>query len=107
MSWIKKDDQVIVISGNDRGKTGKVLEVKKDRIVVQGINMRKRHLKKTQKAQMAQIIEREMSIAISNVALCTKEGKKIKPRIKVKPDGGRNLIYLEKDKEVLIRTIKP
>jgi len=105
--WIKKDDQVLVVAGNDKGKVGKVLQRDKDFVVVQGVNMRKKHLKKSQKSQMAQIVEMEMPIHLSNVALCTKDGKKIKPRVKVKPDGGRDLIYFENEKENLLRTIKP
>jgi len=104
--WIKKDDQVVVIAGNDKGKVGKVMQCDSKRIVVQGVNLRKKHLKKSQKSQMAQIIEMEMPIDISNVALCTKDGTKIKPRIKVKPDGGRDLVYYVNDKENFLRTIK-
>ena len=105
--WIKKEDQVVIVAGNDRGKVGKVLQRDKQYVVVQGVNMRKKHMKKSQKAKMAQIVEMEMAIHISNVALCTKDGKKIKPRVKVKPDGGRDLVYLANDKETLLRTIKP
>ena len=105
--WIKKDDQVLVVAGNDKGKVGKVLQRDKDFVVVQGVNMRKKHLKKSQKSQMAQIVEMEMPIHISNVAHCTKDGTKIKPRVKVKPDGGRDLIFFENEKENLLRTIKP
>ncbi|NGX33598.1 MAG: 50S ribosomal protein L24, partial [Candidatus Anoxychlamydiales bacterium] len=70
--WIKKDDSVVVIAGNDKGKVGTVLSKNKDRVVVQGINMRKKHMKRTQKTQAAQIVEMEMPIHISNVALCSK-----------------------------------
>ena len=105
--WIKKDDQVIVITGNNKGKNGKVLQRDEDFVVVQGINMRKKHLKKSQKSQISQIIETEMPIHISNVALCTKEGEKIKPRIKMKPNGGRDLVYYINNKETFLRNIKP
>jgi large subunit ribosomal protein L24 len=49
-----------------------------DRIVVQGINVRKKHMKRTQQTQGGRIIEMEVPIHISNVCLCDKEGKRMK-----------------------------
>ncbi len=48
---LKKNDIVIIVAGNDRGKTGKILKVfpKNDRVIIEGINMRKRHTKPSQK----------------------------------------------------------
>jgi len=71
---IKADDQVIVISGKDRGKRGKVLRVepKKDRVYVEGLNIIKRHQRPTQTAsgqQAGGVIEREGPIHVSNVML--------------------------------------
>ncbi len=68
---IRKNDNVIVISGNDKGKTGKVLKVfpKKFRVIVEGINLRKRHTKPSQKSPQGGIIEKEASINASNVML--------------------------------------
>jgi len=68
---IRKNDNVMVISGNDRGKTGKVLKVfpKKSRVIVEGINLRKRHTKPNQKSPQGGIIEKEAPIHSSNVML--------------------------------------
>jgi len=68
---IKKNDNVIVISGNDRGRTGKVLKVfpKDLKIIVEGINVRKRHTKPSQKTPQGGILEKEASIHVSNVML--------------------------------------
>ena len=68
---IRKSDNVIVISGNDNGKTGKVLKVfpKVSRIIVEGINLRKRHTKPTQKNPQGGILEKESPIHVSNVML--------------------------------------
>ena len=68
---IKKNDKVKVITGNDKGKTGKVLKVfpKTSRIIIEGVNLRKRHTKPTQRNPQGGIFEREMSIQISNVML--------------------------------------
>ena len=61
----------MVISGNDRGKTGKILKVfpKKTRVIVEGINLRKRHTKPSQKSPQGGIIEKEAPIHASNVML--------------------------------------
>ncbi len=68
---IRKNDNVMVISGNDRGKTGKVLKVfpKKLRVIVEGINVRKKHTKPSQNNPQGGIIEKESPIHISNVML--------------------------------------
>lgn len=68
---IKKNDTVMVIAGNDRGKTGKVLKVfpKESRLIVEGINIRKRHTKPTQKNPQGGILEKEAPIHISNVMI--------------------------------------
>ena len=68
---IKKGDTVFVNAGNDKGKTGKVLEVlkEKDRVVVEGINVVKKHTKPNAKAPQGGILEQEAGIHISNVQL--------------------------------------
>lgn len=68
---IKKNDMVMVISGNDKGKTGKVLKVfpKAYRVIVEGINIRKRHTKANQKNPQGGILEKEGSIHASNVMI--------------------------------------
>jgi len=103
--WIKKDDRVVVISGNDRDKAGVVLARKKDKVIVQGINIRKKHMKRTQKTQAAQIVEMEMPVHISNVAMCSSDDKPIKVKVKIQK-GEKKLIYLDKGKEVVLRKIK-
>ena len=83
---VKKDDNVIVISGNFKGKTGKILKVfpKKDRVIVEGVNLRKRHTKANQNNPQGGIIEKESPIDASNVMYIdpktsepTRIGKKI------------------------------
>ncbi|HKI78456.1 MAG TPA: 50S ribosomal protein L24 [Ignavibacteriaceae bacterium] len=68
---IRKNDNVMVIAGNDTGKTGKVLKVftKESRIIIEGINLRKRHTKPNQKSPQGGIIEKEAPIHFSNVML--------------------------------------
>ena len=72
---IRKDDTVLVISGKDRGKTGKVRESLPDqgRVVVDGVNVVKRHMKPRGNVRQAGIIEREQAIPVSNVmVICAK-----------------------------------
>ncbi len=83
---IKKNDNVIVIAGNYKGQTGKVLKVfpKKNRVIIEGVNIRKRHTKPNQQYPNGAIVEKEMPIDASNVMLVdpktgkpTRIGKKI------------------------------
>ena len=92
---IKTDDEVIVISGKDRGKRGKVLRVDptKERCYVEGLNMIKRHQKPQQTGTTAQqtggVIEKEGPIHLSNVMpLDPKDGKPTRIRIEIE-DGKR------------------
>ena len=68
---VKKDDLVVVIAGKEKGKKGKVLKVfpKKGRVIVEGLNLVKRHTRPNQMTQQGGIIEREAPMAISNVQL--------------------------------------
>jgi large subunit ribosomal protein L24 len=68
---IRKNDNIVVIAGNDRGKTGKVLKVfpKTSRIIIEGINLRKRHTKPNQKNPQGGILEKEAPIHVSNVMI--------------------------------------
>ena len=80
---IKTDDQVVVISGKDRGKTGKVLrtEPKKNRVFVEGLNIIKRHERPRSTGDMATaspggIVEKEGPIHVSNVQVLDPKGNK-------------------------------
>jgi large subunit ribosomal protein L24 len=70
MAHVRKGDLVVVTAGKDKGKRGKVLRVLKNgRVIVEKVMMVKRHSKPTQKNPQGGIVEKEGSIAISNVAL--------------------------------------
>jgi len=92
---IRTDDQVIVISGKDRGKTGRVLRVdpRRERVFVEGLNIVKRHQRPTQTAggqTAGGVIEREGPIHVSNVMLIDpKDGKPT--RIGIQMQDGRRL----------------
>lgn len=75
---IKKGSRVLVIAGNDRGKTGEVIGRSEERVLVQGVNIRKKHMRRTQQTQGGRVIEMEVPIHISNVCLCDKDGNRLK-----------------------------
>ena len=91
---IKKGDNVIVLTGKDKGKTGEVVEILRadNRAVVRGINMVKRHTKPSA-ASAGGLVEKELSIHISNIALV--DGKTSKPTrvgYKLNQDGTKSRI---------------
>lgn len=96
---IKKGDQVIVISGDDKGKTGEVIKAmpKESRVVVSGVNMVKRHTKPS-KTSAGGIISKEASIHVSNVAIVS-NGKASK--VGYKEDKGNKVRVARKTGEVI------
>nr|WP_196788565.1 50S ribosomal protein L24 [Motilibacter rhizosphaerae] len=89
---IKKGDRVLVIAGKDKGATGRVLEVlrERDRVVVEGVNRIKRHTRVGQTARGAKtggIVTTEAAIHISNVMLSVeKDGKRVGTRVGVREE---------------------
>ncbi|MGI9115884.1 MAG: 50S ribosomal protein L24 [Chthoniobacterales bacterium] len=83
---VKKGDNVEVIAGNFRGSSGKILQVlpKKQRVLIEGVRIIKRHLRKSQDNPQGKIAEREGPIHISNVRLIEKTEKKGKPKKETK-----------------------
>lgn len=71
---VKRGDEVIVIAGDERGKRGKVITLlpKKNRVIIEGVKMIKRHTKKNQQNPQGAIVEREGSVHLSNVMLAEK-----------------------------------
>ena len=94
---IRKGDQVTVVSGKDRGKTGRVLRVepRKERVFIEGLNMVKRHQRPQQvagahtEARLGGVIEREGPIHVSNVMLLDPKGKPT--RVGIERDEGRRV----------------
>jgi large subunit ribosomal protein L24 len=83
---VKKGDEVEVISGNFKGSSGKILEVlpAKQRVLVEGVRIIKKHLRKSEDNPQGKIAEREGPIHISNVKLIERE-KKVEKKTKTKP----------------------
>ena len=103
MRRIRKDDEIIVISGKDKGRRGKVVRmVDSDRVIVAGVNLIKRHTKPNPARNVAGgIVEREAAIHVSNVMLfnpITKKGDRIGFRVL---EDGRKVRYFKSNDEVV------
>jgi large subunit ribosomal protein L24 len=98
---IKRNDTVKILAGKDKGKTGKVLKIDREngRVVVQGLNMVKKTMKKRNQQDRGGIIEVEAPLHISNVALVTKDGST--SRIGYKFEDGKKVRFAKKTGEVL------
>ncbi|MFZ2887217.1 MAG: 50S ribosomal protein L24 [Minisyncoccia bacterium] len=95
---IKKGDTVVVIAGKNRGTTGKVELVltKKNMIVIDGVNVVKKHRRATQASRKGQIVEKSMPVHISNVMLADpKGGKPTRVRIERTKDGARERVAVK------------
>lgn len=103
MLHIKKDDTVFVLSGNDKGKKGRVLSIdpKKGRAIVEGINMIKKSTKPTAQHPQGGIIEKEAPIALCKLAvLDPKSGKPTRVGFKIKEDGKKVRISKKSGEEI-------
>lgn len=93
MNKLKKNDNVLVIAGKDKGKQGPVRELrpKDGRAIVTGINMIKKHQKARSQTEPAGIIEREAAIQLANLMLvCKNCGKPARVGIHFRPDGTKS-----------------
>lgn len=99
---IKKNDTVIVISGADKGKSGKVLHVLRgvNRVLIEGINMKKRHERSRRQGQKGQIIEKPGTIHASNVMLLDPKSN-VRTRISISRESGKAVRIAKKSGAVI------
>jgi large subunit ribosomal protein L24 len=102
---IRKGDIVMAIAGNERGSTGTVLSCSSEKAVVQGLNMRKRHVKKSQLNPKGSIISFEAPIHISNLKVFAGD-KPVKLKVNVDHSGNRQFVYKNGDDNVVYRSVK-
>jgi large subunit ribosomal protein L24 len=103
---VARDDTVIVISGDDKGKTGKVLKVfeKNQRVIVEGVNFIKRHTKPKSRMQPGGMVEKEAPIHVSNVmVVCPRCGEGTRPK-RTKHIEGRSVRVCGKCNEIIGKT---
>ena len=95
---LKRGDVVQVIAGKDKGNTGKILSIdrERERVVVEGINMVTKHVKPTQAGQEGKITRFEAPIHYSNVLLfCKKSGKGERIKIQVNDDNSKTRVFVK------------
>ena len=90
---IKKGDMVVVLKGKDRGKEGVVMRVmpKDGKVIVEGVNIAKKHQKSTRATMQAGIIDKDMPMDVSNVAILS-QGKPSRVGFRVEADGTKTRI---------------
>lgn len=100
---IRKNDQVLILAGKDKGKSGKVLAVfpKSGRVLVEGVNFIKKHQRQTAANAPSGIIEKEAALHASNVALL-QDGKPVKVGYKFLDDG-RKVRFMKSSGEIIDR----
>ena len=98
---IKTGDIVRVIAGDHKGSEGKIVKVllEKNKVIVEGVNMVKKHMKPSAQSPQGGIVEKEASIQISNLSLLTSKGETT--RIGYKMEEGKKVRFSKKSNEVI------
>ena len=104
--WLRQGDPIVVISGNEKGKSGKILKRRGSRLIVEGLNMRKKTVRPTQENQKGGILDIEAPIHQSNVRPCNGEGRPVKLRVRLGEGGKKELVFLEGSKEKVYRVVR-
>ena len=85
---LRKGDNVIILTGKDKGKSGKIMNIKAGRVIIEGLNIVKRHVRKNQQYPKGAIVDLEAPLDISNVMmLCNKCSKPTKTKMKGVEEG--------------------
>ena len=98
---IKSGDTVRVIAGDHKGSEGKIVKVliEKNKVIVEGVNMVKKHMKPSAQSPQGGIVEKEASIQISNLSLLTSKGETT--RVGYKVEDGKKVRFAKKSNEVI------
>lgn len=102
---LRKDDSVVVIAGNFRGMVGKILTRTDETATIQGINVRKKHIKSRSQTEPGRIQEIERPIHISNVRLNDGENKPVKLRAHINKKGEKELFFKKGKNNTPHRTV--
>ena len=103
---IRHGDKVLIVAGNARGQSGVVAGFIADRVIVSGVNMGKRHVKRSKEHQQGGFVEFERPIHISNVAPCDEQGNAVKLKVRTNEIGEREFIYMKDGQSVVWRSMK-
>ena len=98
---VKSGDTVRVIAGDHKGSEGKIVKVllEKNKVIVEGVNMVKKHMKPSAQSPQGGIVEKEASIQISNLSLLTAKGETT--RVGFKMEDGKKVRFSKKSNEVI------
>ncbi|MDA9335785.1 50S ribosomal protein L24 [Flavobacteriaceae bacterium] len=98
---VKTGDTVRVIAGDHKGTEGKIVKVllNKNKVIVEGVNMVKKHMKPSAQSPQGGIVEKEASIQISNLSLLTSKGETT--RVGYKVEDGKKVRFSKKSNEVI------
>jgi large subunit ribosomal protein L24 len=98
---IKTGDTVRVIAGDHKGSEGKIIKVllEKNKVIVEGVNMVKKHMKPSAQSPQGGIVEKEAAIQISNLSLLNAKGETT--RVGYKMEDGKKVRYAKKSNEVI------
>lgn len=103
---IRKGDKVIAITGISRGQMGTVIRCIGDKVVVQGLNVKKKHVKKSAEHPQGGTIEIEKGIHVSNLKVCSDDGQPLKLKVRTNDQGERELYYKQGDQNIVYRSLK-
>lgn len=103
---VRAGDKVLVIAGNSKGQTGTVIRCENDKVLIQGINMCKKHVKRSQQNPKGGIVEMEKPINVSNVTPCDDQGNAIRVSVRFDKQGQKELVYTKDGEQVTWRSMK-
>ncbi|MGR3951430.1 MAG: 50S ribosomal protein L24 [Chlamydia sp.] len=103
---VRAGDKIIVIAGNSKGQTGTVLACIGDKVFVQGVNLCKKHVKRSQQHPQGGFVEIERPIHVSNVCTCDEAGRPLKLKMQMNEANERELYYIQDGQRIIYRSIK-
>lgn len=103
---IRKGDRVVAIAGNSKGLAGVVQSCRGDRVIVQGLNMRKKHMKPNAQAPKGRIVEIEEPIHVSKLKVCNADNQPLKLHVHRNEQGDREFVYSQGDQQMVYRSVK-
>ena len=103
---IRVGDKVLVITGASKGQTGTVLRYVGERVIIQGLNLKKKHVKPSQQNPKGGVIQIEGPIHISNIAPCDENGMKLKLKVETDAQGARQFYSTKNGERVVHRSLK-
>ncbi|MDF2576838.1 MAG: rplX [Chlamydiales bacterium] len=103
---IREGDLVMVLSGNEKGKTGVVKSCSEDTAIVQGLNMRTSYIKKNKDYPNGKLLRTEAPIRLCKLRTCNADGKPVKLHARFNDQGEKELYYMENGQAVFYRNVK-